>query len=86
MRGVEYFSGGVGEGGVAVVGLQRGGCPFPHPLSSDIISPLFLFSLDESDSDDDDEILDDDEPDMDTVMIQHSGAVNRIRVITGLTR
>ena len=28
----------------------------------------------------DDETLDDDEPQLDTVMIQHPGAVNRIRV------
>ena len=33
------------------------------------------------DSDDEDEdILDDDEPQLDTVMIQHNGAINRIRV------
>ena len=29
---------------------------------------------------DDEDILEDDEPDLDTVMIQHPGAVNRIRV------
>ena len=34
-----------------------------------------------SDSDDDeDEELDDDEPQLDTIMIQHPAAVNRIRV------
>ena len=33
-----------------------------------------------SDDSDDDEVLDDEEPDLDTVMIQHNGAVNRIRV------
>ena len=33
------------------------------------------------DSDDEDEdILDDDEPQLDTVIIQHNGAINRIRV------
>ena len=31
-------------------------------------------------SGDDEDILEDDEPDLDTVMIQHPGAVNRIRV------
>ena len=29
---------------------------------------------------DDEDILDDDEPQLDTVMIQHNGAINRIRV------
>ena len=28
----------------------------------------------------DEDVLDDDEPQLDTVMIQHNGAVNRIRV------
>ena len=36
-------------------------------------------TTDDSDSEDED-ILDDDEPQMDTVMIQHNGAINRIRV------
>ena len=31
-------------------------------------------------SGDDEDILEDDEPNLDTVMIQHTGAVNRIRV------
>ena len=30
--------------------------------------------------DEDEDILDDDEPQLDTVMIQHNGAINRIRV------
>ena len=29
---------------------------------------------------DDEDLLEDDEPDLDTVMIQHNGAINRIRV------
>lgn len=38
-------------------------------------------SLSDSDDDDDeDEELDDDEPQLDTIMIQHPAAVNRIRV------
>ena len=31
-------------------------------------------------SDDDEDVLDDEEPDLDTVMIQHNGAINRLRV------
>lgn len=34
----------------------------------------------DSGDDDDDDLLDDDEPQLDTVMIQHNGAINRIRV------
>ncbi len=71
-RGGRDSSGGSTERGV------------PLPPSLILWYNIPLFSLDESDSDDDDEILDDDEPDMDTVMIQHSGAVNRIRVISPL--
>lgn len=37
-------------------------------------------SLSDSDDDDEDEELDDDEPQLDTIMIQHPAAVNRIRV------
>ena len=36
------------------------------------------------DDDDDEDLLDDDEPQLDTVMIQHNGAINRIRVCTGM--
>ena len=32
------------------------------------------------DDSDDEDVLDDDEPQLDTVMIQHNGAINRIRV------
>lgn len=32
---------------------------------------------------DDEDLLEDDEPDLDTVMIQHNGAINRIRVSFG---
>ena len=34
---------------------------------------------------DDEDLLDDDEPQLDTVMIQHNGAINRIRVRTCAT-
>ena len=56
--------------------------PFPSPLLRVSFSNqmFVLLHIDVSDDVDDDELLDDDEPDMDTVMIQHDGAINRIRV------
>ena len=39
-----------------------------------------LSLFDSGDDDDEDEELDDDEPQLDTIMIQHPAAVNRIRV------
>lgn len=41
---------------------------------------------DDEDNNEEAETLDDEEPELDTVMIQHSGAINRIRVgILGTT-